>query len=103
MANKDHLALLINGVAAWNEWRKKNPEIQPDLSRANLYVANLRGADLSVADLRGAHLIEADFHGADLFSAKLIGANFPWDGPRQSGPQRSEFERSEKPETTTIR
>ncbi len=46
MANKDHLALLIKGVVAWNEWREKNPEIQPDLTRANLYGANLRGANL---------------------------------------------------------
>jgi len=41
MATKNHLARLKKDVDAWNEWRKKNPEIQPDLSKANLRLANL--------------------------------------------------------------
>jgi hypothetical protein len=39
MANDEHVALLKKGVDAWNEWRKENPEIQPDLSDANLRLA----------------------------------------------------------------
>ena len=32
MANKEHLAILKQGVEVWNKWRKENPEIKPDLS-----------------------------------------------------------------------
>ena len=53
MANQNHLAVLKKGVAAWNEWRRRNPEIRPDLSGANL-----GGANLSGADLRGVYLKE---------------------------------------------
>ena len=49
MANDEHVALLKQGVAAWNEWRLKNPNTVPDLS----------GADLGGADLGGANLIGA--------------------------------------------
>jgi len=70
MANPEHLALLIQGVEAWNTWRKEHPDITPDLSAANLIGANLRGADL-----RQAHLSEAYPMGADLREANLFGAD----------------------------
>jgi uncharacterized protein YjbI with pentapeptide repeats len=41
MANDEHVALLKQGVAAWNAWREENPNIQPDLSGAKLSGANL--------------------------------------------------------------
>jgi hypothetical protein len=44
MANDEHVALLKQGVAAWNAWRGENPNIRPDL-----HGANLRGADLTEA------------------------------------------------------
>jgi len=85
MANQNHLAVLKKGVAAWNEWRKKNPEIQPDLFKANLRLANLSmanlsGANLRMTDLRGAYLRVAnlnmaDLRGANLRVADLRGAN----------------------------
>jgi TIR domain/Pentapeptide repeats (8 copies) len=85
MANEEHLAILKRGVAAWNEWRKQHPEINPDLSgaslrqailrRANLFRADLGRAILSVADLTGADLSAADLSGADLSAADLSGAN----------------------------
>ena len=56
MANKKHLALLKQGVGAWNAWRRMNPRVRPDLSGASLFGATLCGADLSQADLRGADL-----------------------------------------------
>ena len=46
-----------------------------DLSRANLSRANLGGADLGGANLSGANLSEADLWGADLSRANLRGAN----------------------------
>jgi hypothetical protein len=90
MANEEHLAILRQGVVAWNKWREEHVEIRPnfhkaDLSGANLNKADLRDADFSKADLKGANLNAADLskanlHGADLSEtnlrvAKLVGAN----------------------------
>ena len=35
MANEEHVAILKKGVAAWNEWRRENPDIRPNLSEAS--------------------------------------------------------------------
>ena len=51
MANKEHLGLLKKSVPAWNNWRKKNPDIKTDLSGANLIIADLREGNLSEANL----------------------------------------------------
>lgn len=80
MANKEHLALLKQGVEVWNDWRRDHPDIRPDLSQANLARAHLYKADLSHAnlfwaDLTGANLYKADFSKANLFGANLSGAN----------------------------
>jgi len=65
---------------AWNRWREAHPEIQPDLSEADLRWADLGGADLTGAilggaDLSGASLIGADLSRADLSQADLTGAD----------------------------
>jgi hypothetical protein len=36
MANKKHLRILEEGVEAWNEWRKEDPDIKHSLSKSNL-------------------------------------------------------------------
>jgi hypothetical protein len=94
MANKEHLEILRRGVDTWNEWRRENPTVRPDLRDANLsgakllkinfngsYLsrvdfasadlkwANLTYADLTEANLRGALLAFADLRGAILISA----------------------------------
>jgi len=63
-------------VKAWNQWRKENPEILPDLSGAfldsedlrevNFNDANLSEAQLSLANLFRADLIRVNLEGADL-------------------------------------
>lgn len=94
MANPEHLAILKQGVAVWNEWKSKTAE-RADLSGtalrgANLLAENLRvdktgvalfdmrcrgvdlvGANLSWADLDGAMLNYADLRGANLARANL--------------------------------
>ena len=85
MTESDHVALLRQGNAAWNDWRGANPAIRPDLREANLNGTNLagallRGADLGKADLNRANLSDAilggcDFSGADLGGANLSRAN----------------------------
>jgi uncharacterized protein YjbI with pentapeptide repeats len=88
MANPDHIAQLMKGVASWDPWREKNPDLKPNLSGANLSRADLSGANLSRANLSGANLIETnlsrtnlgatDFSRADLSGADLIEANLIW-------------------------
>lgn len=74
MANEEHLALLKQDRTAWDQWRREHPEIQPDLSDADLSGTDLRGVDLHRAGLIGANLREARLSGADLHRANLIGA-----------------------------
>ena len=96
MANKEHLAILMQGVEAWNKWRKENSKIKPDLTYAKLSKSNLqhvylfdtdlKSADLSfsdlsyatlgLADLRKADLSRASFYHADLGLADLREAEF---------------------------
>jgi len=80
MANDEHVAMLKQGVAAWNAWRDETPNIRPDLSGAdlsetNLSGANLREAHLTRANLSGAHLSKADLREANLTQANLMRAN----------------------------
>jgi uncharacterized protein YjbI with pentapeptide repeats len=88
--NDEHIAFLRRGVTVWNEWRRCNADIKPelaqaqlsgtslheaDLSEANLTQANLSFADLSQADLGGAELSRANLTHADLVGAALFGTN----------------------------
>ncbi|MHC4394219.1 MAG: pentapeptide repeat-containing protein [Planctomycetota bacterium] len=75
MANEKQLAILRRGVSVWNKWRRKNPDIIPDLSGANLITEDLVGANLINAKLRGAMFGLADLSGADLSDADLRDAN----------------------------
>ena len=103
MANPTHLDRLNQGTEAWNRWREENPEIQPDLSGADLRngyfsginfsytnlkqallkdtyfkAANLRGANLQKTDLSLANLHQAQLEKADLEGANLIQAKFKY-------------------------
>jgi uncharacterized protein YjbI with pentapeptide repeats len=95
MANGYHAFHIMRGAKVWNAWRKKNPDIVPDLSGAdlsetnlgetnlgetnlsetNLSETNLSRSDLNGVDLNGADLNSADLSGANLISADLRGAN----------------------------
>ena len=74
MANEEHLAILGQGVGAWNQWRADSSDTVPDLSGANLRRGNLSRANLSGANLFGAHLEGAHLRRANLFGAHLEGA-----------------------------
>lgn len=89
MADSSHIEILNVGVGVWNEWRKNNPHIQPDLYRAHLAEMDLENvnfsnallieASLPTAKLAGATLVEANatmavFQDADLSGCDLTGA-----------------------------
>ncbi len=90
MANEEHLNVLNQGIVIWNQWRKQNPQIHPDLSGAHLFETDLHEADLSNtylyqanlweanvdrANLSGTHLSKANLNRANLNGANLIGAD----------------------------
>lgn len=90
-SNAEHMAKLVEGVDAWNQWRIDNPKVVPalrdaelpqtnlsgyDLSRAVLSLANLAGANLNGADLTNANLRAADLTNADLTNAILTGTRY---------------------------
>jgi uncharacterized protein YjbI with pentapeptide repeats len=75
MADEEHLKILRQGVAAWNEWRKTSRKLRPDLSEADLHEAHLSEADLSGANLILTNLEWADLTGACLSRANLIAAD----------------------------
>jgi len=88
MANAGHLDLIKDRIDHWNDWRRKNPKVVPDLSGADLSGADLAGANLARANLFRADLSQADLSRATLFKANLsqadlAGANL--DGADLSG------------------
>jgi len=83
--NKKHLEILRQKVEGWNDWRRENPEVEPDLSGANLEGADLYGANLSEAILNGANLAWANLYGAN-----LSGAGWPRTGRLLPGLPRTE-------------
>jgi len=111
VANQEQLELLKQGVEVWNTWYENNPEVQIDLSRADLSRADLSGADLSEADLNGAdlrwahlssinlinaYLSEADLSGAylteaDLSLADLSSANLRWTNLSEANLRRADL------------
>ncbi len=97
MASDKHLAKLKDGAEAWNEWRRAEPSLRPDLtglsltlgekqwgetnggpidfSRALLGDANFRHATLMHANLSESSLVGANLAGARLQKADLRNAN----------------------------
>lgn len=79
MATPEHLKILKRGVEVWNEWRQDNPDVRPNLRKANLHGQDLRKSNFSDsnlrrADLRKTNLSQANLRRADLRRANLSGA-----------------------------
>lgn len=100
MADLQQQEILKQGVKEWNRWRRRHPEVVPDLSRpatdefdddvetlvsAVLHQVvpgraptkndHLRGADLNQVNFRNAQLSKAFLDGAMLIEADLRGSN----------------------------
>jgi uncharacterized protein YjbI with pentapeptide repeats len=70
MANPEHLSKLREGLTAWNQWRKEERDIAPDLREADLSGISLDGVDLHRADL-----YKVDLRHRNLSSTNLLMAN----------------------------
>jgi hypothetical protein len=70
MANKEHLALLKQGVDAWNDGRQQNAEIQPDLSEEDFSNLELCGMDFS--DIAFLHQVRYIFRAETLTGQGLV-------------------------------
>jgi hypothetical protein len=82
MADQDHIDMLKQGVAEWNNWRKQSRHAIPDLSGADLTLIaqdlsgiNFRNANLDKAILTGLNLARADFFDAQMRAATLVDAS----------------------------
>jgi uncharacterized protein YjbI with pentapeptide repeats len=67
--------MLEQGVTAWNAWRERQPDVCPDLAKADLVGRKLQGIKLCFANVEEADLSQSDLTNSDLRSAKLMGAN----------------------------
>jgi uncharacterized protein YjbI with pentapeptide repeats len=98
MPNRKHLEIISQGVQAWNDWRKANQQIEPDLARADLNGKDLKevlfnNTNLANARLEKAQLQAAHFRGANLSDAHLKGAAL--DDARMSETKLSNADLSE--------
>ena len=96
MANSSHVEKLKQGAQPWNEWRKANWNIKPDLSgldltnvralkksalwdnkarQINLAEVNLAATDVSDVKFKNVNLSSANLVDANLVSADLSGCN----------------------------
>jgi uncharacterized protein YjbI with pentapeptide repeats len=85
MAKEEHLKILDKGVGEWNNWRKNNPDLVPDLMKTdlegkdfrkiNFSKTNLNGVNFRLSNLGWANLIDAELNGIDFLGTSLISAD----------------------------
>ncbi|WP_017659477.1 pentapeptide repeat-containing protein [Baaleninema simplex] len=76
MENTNYLAILTQGVEAWNRWRKENMGDSPDLQEVDLSGANLEGASFEGVNLSRANFKRANLAGVSFMEANLLEADF---------------------------
>jgi hypothetical protein len=57
MANEEHLAILRKGREIWNRWREENPQVIPDLTKADLRGMYFGMFNLDYVDMQGAEIV----------------------------------------------
>ncbi len=86
MANSSHVAVLKKGAQPWNDWRKANWNIKPDLSgldltnvralkKSSLWDASARQVNLADVNLAAADVSDVKFKNVNLSAAILVDAN----------------------------
>lgn len=76
MANQEHLKIFRQGISVWNQWRKENPDLNPDLSHADLSDIDLSNTTILNADMSYADLSESNFNNTKFFSVNLSSSIF---------------------------
>jgi uncharacterized protein YjbI with pentapeptide repeats len=76
MGNEEHSAILQKGVEVWNQWRRDNPDIDPQLSNYDLNNFNLSGINLSKCELTNFDFRNINLSGANFTQAFLLKADF---------------------------
>lgn len=74
MSNKQHLSILKSGIGNWNQWRKNNPSINPDLSKEQFGFIGSRLHRYSKPGVNTSgfsRFTTQDYSGADLSQADL--------------------------------
>jgi len=109
MANPLHIHKLREGVAAWNQWRKEDPDTRPDLSKLTINretfqdtllwdhpseKVNLTGLDLNHANLHLVRLVGVNLREASLDRADLLGAMLIQVDLQKAGLNRASLARS---------
>jgi hypothetical protein len=72
MADKEQLRILKKGAMVWNQWRKDNPDIAPNLKDADLTSSDYSNMDFSRAELSDAYFTVSVLTQANLSNAILI-------------------------------
>jgi hypothetical protein len=94
VANQKHVTLLKKGVTQWNTWREQHPDIQPDLSGANLGNIDLSYIDFHGANLNRVGLNRTILYNAILREATLINAHLNWADLRDADLSGANLERA---------
>ena len=83
LGNPKHLKILKQGVDSWNNWRKTNPQIKPNLKGVNLseilpkeHIVTTIGEESKAILLLGINLKNSSLVGANLDNAVFIFSNF---------------------------
>lgn len=76
MGNPEHFKILKQGVEVWNQWRRENSSLKPDLKRSHLSGKNLGQVNFIEADLRESDLSWCNLVKSDLKDSDLRGTNF---------------------------
>jgi hypothetical protein len=104
VANEEHLARLLQGVEAWNQWRAAHRRIRPDLSHAHLASGqDFSGVDLSRVDLSWTHLTDVNLSRANFSRALLYQTHLTWTNLVKANLSRADLALANLVETNLTR